>query len=76
VRRLCDHVVVMKSGAIVEQGPIADVLDSPDEDYTRTLLESIPREGWVPRRRLPVRTAALPTVATATTRIVKPGGKR
>jgi peptide/nickel transport system ATP-binding protein len=76
VRRLCDHVVVMKSGAVVEQGPIADVLDKPDAEYTRTLLESIPREGWVPRRRLPVRTAALPTVATATTRIVIPGGKR
>ncbi|GAA5030633.1 nickel ABC transporter ATP-binding protein NikE [Microbacterium fluvii] len=65
VRRLCDHVVVMRSGRIVEQGPIADVLDRPQQDYTRTLLDSIPREGWVPRRRLPARTSALPTVATA-----------
>ena len=76
VRRLCDHVVVMKSGEIVEQGPIAAVLDDPGSEYTRTLLASIPREGWVPTRRLPARTAALPTVATATTRIVTPGGKK
>jgi peptide/nickel transport system ATP-binding protein len=75
VRRVCDHVVVMRDGRIVEQGPITDVLDRPREDYTRTLLESIPREGWVPRRRLPVRTASLPAVATATTRITTPGGR-
>ena len=74
VRRLCDHVIVMRTGVIVEQGSIAEVLDDPQADYTRMLLESIPHEGWVPRRRIPARTAALPTVATTTTRIVPPGG--
>lgn len=74
VRRLCDQVIVMKAGRVVEQGPIADVLDRPQADYTRLLLDSIPREGWVPRRRIPARTTALPTVATATSRIVRPGG--
>ncbi|WP_194410526.1 nickel ABC transporter ATP-binding protein NikE [Microbacterium cremeum] len=76
VRRVCDHVVVMRAGAIVEQGPIADVLDEPRADYTRMLIDSIPRQGWVPRRRLPARTTPLPAVATATNRIVTPGGKR
>ena len=76
VRRVCDHVVVMRGGAIVEQGPIADVLDEPRAEYTRMLIDSIPREGWVPRRRLPARTSALPAVATATTRIVTPGGRK
>ena len=74
VRRLCDHVIVMRTGVIVEQGSIAEVLDDPQADYTRMLLESIPHEGWVPRRRIPARTTALPTVATTTTRIVPPGG--
>ncbi|SEI93427.1 nickel ABC transporter ATP-binding protein NikE [Demequina mangrovi] len=55
VRRLCDHVAVMQAGRIVEQGPIADVLDDPRSDYTRTLLDSIPRPGWTPQRRLPAR---------------------
>jgi peptide/nickel transport system ATP-binding protein len=76
VRRLCDHVVVMRAGAVVEQGSIADVLDRPVADYTKTLIDSIPREGWVPRRRLTARTAPLPPVATATSRIVTPGGKK
>jgi len=75
VRRLCDHVVVMRSGVIVEQGAIADVLDHPQAEYTRELLDSIPRTGWVPRRRLPARTSALPTVATTTTRIITRGEK-
>lgn len=42
VRLLCDHVVVMKDGAIVEQGPTAQVMDTPRSDYTRTLLSAAP----------------------------------
>lgn len=75
VRRLCDEVVVMRSGRIVEHGPIADVLDNPQAEYTRTLLASIPHEGWVPQRRLTTRTATLPAVATRTTRIITRGRK-
>lgn len=51
IRRLCDHVVVMKSGRVEEDGSADEILDSPRTDYTRLLLESIPREGWKPRRR-------------------------
>ncbi len=74
VRRLCDTVVVMRAGRIEEAGAIADVLDHPRAEYTRLLLESIPREGWQPRRRRPLRTAPLPTVATATHPTVPSGG--
>ncbi|GAA1963406.1 ABC transporter ATP-binding protein [Agromyces allii] len=73
VRRLCDEVVVMRSGGIVEHGPIADVLDRPAADYTKMLLDSIPREGWVPRRRRPARTGALPSVATSATPVPRGG---
>ena len=45
VNHMCDRIVVMKSGAIVEQGPTEDVLLRPQEAYTRQLLESIPRVG-------------------------------
>jgi peptide/nickel transport system ATP-binding protein len=50
--RLCTRVVVMKSGRVEEAGSLVDVLADPGADYTRALLESIPRPGWTPRRRL------------------------
>jgi peptide/nickel transport system ATP-binding protein len=42
VRLLCDRVIVMRSGRIVEQGRTDDVLDAPKDDYTRELLSAIP----------------------------------
>lgn len=42
VRLLCDRVIVMRSGRIVEQGSSEQVLGSPQHDYTRELLTAIP----------------------------------
>jgi peptide/nickel transport system ATP-binding protein len=42
VRLLCDCVIVMKSGQIVEQGPTERILTTPAADYTRELLTAIP----------------------------------
>ncbi|MDB5619353.1 ABC transporter ATP-binding protein [Tardiphaga sp.] len=42
VRLLCDRVIVMRSGRIVEQGQTDAVLDAPQDDYTRELLSAIP----------------------------------
>ncbi len=42
VRLLCDHVIVMKDGEIVEQGPAAEVMAAPKDPYTRTLLAAAP----------------------------------
>jgi len=38
VYQLCDRVLVMKGGRIVEQGTIADVFDRPQQEYTKRLL--------------------------------------
>ena len=38
VYQLCDRVLVMKQGRIVEQGTVDEVYDNPKEEYTRKLL--------------------------------------
>lgn len=40
VYQLCDRVLVMKQGRIVEQGTVDEVYDHPKEEYTRRLLEA------------------------------------
>jgi peptide/nickel transport system ATP-binding protein len=42
VRLLCDRVIVMRAGQIVEQGTSGEVLGSPKNEYTRELLAAIP----------------------------------
>jgi peptide/nickel transport system ATP-binding protein len=42
VRLLCDHVIVMKSGRIVEEGSAEQVLEAPQDAYTRELIAAIP----------------------------------
>ena len=42
VRLLCDRVIVMRAGRIVEQGPAERVLSDPQDAYTRELLTAIP----------------------------------
>jgi peptide/nickel transport system ATP-binding protein len=42
VRLLCDRVIVMRTGRIVEQGSSESVLGNPQDAYTRELLTAIP----------------------------------
>ena len=41
-RRLCDRIVVMKDGCIVEQGEPEQIFNAPGEAYTRRLIEAVP----------------------------------
>ncbi|MCV6602092.1 MAG: ABC transporter ATP-binding protein [Cohaesibacter sp.] len=43
VRQMCDRVLVMKSGKVMEAGPCAEVLTTPKDDYTKSLLDAMPR---------------------------------
>jgi peptide/nickel transport system ATP-binding protein len=59
VQRFAEHVVVMRSGRIVEQGPTASTLLHPTTDYTRRLLAAVPVADPVVQRRRRERQAAL-----------------
>ncbi|MCY1136797.1 ATP-binding cassette domain-containing protein [Actinoplanes sp. Pm04-4] len=45
VRYVSDIVAVMRQGRIVEYGPVEQVLTDPRHEYTRELLEAVPRPG-------------------------------
>jgi peptide/nickel transport system ATP-binding protein len=53
VRVLCDRVLVMRQGEVVESGACAALFANPAHDYTRNLLDAIPLPdvdpGWVMR---------------------------
>lgn len=51
IRQVCDYVIVMQAGRVVEEGPSAEVLSAPRAAYTQDLLACIPRPGWKPPRR-------------------------
>jgi peptide/nickel transport system ATP-binding protein len=42
VRLLCDRIIVMKSGRIIEEGPTEAVMDAPVQNYTRELIAAAP----------------------------------
>jgi peptide/nickel transport system ATP-binding protein len=44
--QICDDVIVMKSGCIVEQGTAEEVLSRPRAEYTRALFEAAPGRDW------------------------------
>jgi peptide/nickel transport system ATP-binding protein len=46
---IADRIVIMNQGHIVEQGEPERLMSAPENDYTRLLIDSIPRIGarWV-----------------------------
>ncbi len=43
VAKMCDRLVVMYAGRVVETGPVSRIFNAPAHPYTRALLSSIPR---------------------------------
>ena len=45
IAEMADRVAVMYRGALVEQGPVRQILRAPVHDYTRGLLAAVPGAG-------------------------------
>ncbi len=60
IAELCDEVVVMYAGEVVESGPTRDVFLKPRHPYTRKLLECDPASIQEATRNLPVIAGKLP----------------
>lgn len=41
-RAMCDRLVIMKGGVVVEEGPTEEILHNPSEEYTVQLLSAVP----------------------------------
>lgn len=61
ISQVCDYVIVMYAGRIVEQGPIEKLINQPEHPYTRGLLRSIPdfRKKGEELYTIPLRVPAL-----------------
>jgi oligopeptide/dipeptide ABC transporter ATP-binding protein len=63
VAEVCDDVIVMYAGKIVEKGSVFDIFGRPAHPYTRGLLASIPRLDSVVKTHLPVIDGMVPSMA-------------
>ncbi|WP_404447975.1 ABC transporter ATP-binding protein [Sutcliffiella horikoshii] len=53
VARMCDRVLVMKDGEIVEQGNTVDIFEKPQHPYTKKLLHALPRLDEKKKKKAP-----------------------
>ena len=50
VAKMCDRVMVMYAGRVVESGPVRDIFNHPAHPYTQALLQSVPTMEERPER--------------------------
>ena len=62
IAELCDEVLVMYAGEVVESGSLREVFKEPKHPYTRMLLECDPARIKEPTRELPVIEGSLPNL--------------
>jgi peptide/nickel transport system ATP-binding protein len=60
VAEMCDDVVVMYLGRVVEKGPVDTIFHDARHPYTRALLRSIPSIESSPRVKLPTISGSIP----------------
>ncbi|MGV0908185.1 dipeptide ABC transporter ATP-binding protein [Martelella sp. FOR1707] len=63
VAEVCDDMIVMYGGRVVERGTVAEVFADPQHPYTRDLLHSMPRIGGERHERLSTIPGAMPDLS-------------
>lgn len=61
--QICDTIVVMQKGRIVEAGSAEKVLTAPQQDYTRALIDAAPGREWDFQNFRPVRANEINSIA-------------
>lgn len=64
--QICDTIVVMQRGRIVEAGPAETVLTRPQQEYTRALIEAAPGRDWDFQNFRPVHANKAPIFSRVT----------
>jgi len=62
IAQLCDRVMVMYAGKVVEKGRVLSVFQNPAHPYTEGLLSSIPRFSMERKSKLPVIEGMVPSI--------------
>ena len=76
VAEMCDEVVVMYLGRVVERGPVDAIFHAPRHPYTQALLRSIPSIQAQVRTKLPTICRLHPAPAQPTERVPVPSALR
>lgn len=64
VAEMCDQVVVMYAGKVVEQAEVFSLFDFPTHPYTQGLLASMPNQQSEPKSELPTIEGSVPHLSS------------
>lgn len=74
VAEMADRVIVMKSGEMVEEAPVAKLFQAPAKTYTQDLLAAVPRMGSRTDTPKPAVTEAVASLSDVVVRFPIKGG--
>jgi oligopeptide/dipeptide ABC transporter ATP-binding protein len=63
IAEVCDEVIVMYAGRIVERGPVSEIFAKPLHPYTQGLIQCLPKLDHPPKTPLPVIPGMVPSLA-------------
>jgi oligopeptide/dipeptide ABC transporter ATP-binding protein len=62
IAEVCDEVIVMYAGRIVERGPVSEIFAKPLHPYTQGLINCLPKLDHPPKTPLPVIPGMVPSL--------------